>query len=469
MSNSHPSGYSDSPKFGDLAASSRISGRRSPRGLKSPSRWLAILGILLLLLGLGFGWRWWQASQAAAQQENAAAGMPMGVPVKLETTQTSTVQDSSEYVGSLESRRSVILKPEIIGRVSGILVKSGDSVQTGDPLVQLKPDKREAELASVLAQVNSARANRANASSELQALQADRIAKQAEVELQNDEFRRFSALVREGAEAQQRLDQVKRDRRRAISELRAIDQRIQASRATLAEAEAGLQQAKANVDLANEQLQDATIVAPFDGTVGDIPVRLGQMVTTNDTLTTVTQNESLDLKLSIPIEKATDLQQGQRVELINSKGDVLSRGQISFISPQANNRAQSILAKATFDNSQSKLRDGQFVRARVIWQERPGILIPAAAISRLGGATFVFVAQPPNPSTAKTQPNSSPGQPASAGNPPSLLAKQQLVKLGSGIQGNRYPVLEGLKSGERVIVAGVLNLQDGVPIIPQGK
>ncbi|MBM0740165.1 efflux RND transporter periplasmic adaptor subunit [Phormidium sp. CLA17] len=429
---------------------------RSPLGSKSSTnRWLAIGGLLLVLLGLAFGWRWWQASQAAAR--GTGAEMPSGIPVKLGTTQTATVQESSEYVGSLESLQSVILKPEITGRISGILVKSGDSVQAGDPLIQLKPDKREAEVASGLAAVNSARAIRSNAVSQLQETQADRIAKQAEVDLQNQEYRRISSLVKEGALSRQLLDRTARDRTRAISELRAMDQRIQSAKASIAESESGLQQAQANANLNTAQLQDTTITAPFSGIVGDVPVRLGQIVEVRDTLTTVTQNESLDLKLSIPLERAAELRIGLPVELTNAQGKILSRGRVSFISPQSDSRSQSVLAKATFANSSGKLRDGQFARARVVWRSLPGILIPSSAISRLGGENFVFVAQAPNDTCKEILKSGPPGAPA--GEPSALVARQRLIKLGS-IQGNSYHVLEGLKPNERVVVSGILNLSE---------
>ena len=444
-------------------------GRRSPSSSKSSTnRWLAIGGLLLLLLGLGFGWRWWQASQAAKQ--TAGMGQPQGIPVKLGTTQTATVKESSEYVGSLESLQSVILKPEITGRVSGILVKSGDRVQAGDPLIQLKPDKREAQVAGGLAAVNSARAIRSSAVSQLQATQADRIAKQAEVDLQNQNYRRIAALVKEGAFAKQQLDIVGRDRFKAVSELRAIDQRIQSAKASIAESESGLQQAQANADLNTAQLQDTTITAPFAGVVGDIPVRLGQIVEVKDTLTTVTQNESLDLKLSIPLEKASDLRTGLPVELTNAQGKVLSRGQISFISPQSDSRSQSVLAKATFNNSSGKLRDGQFARARVVWRSLPGILVPSSAISHLGGENFIFVAQPPDDTCkeilGKAAQAAPPGAPA--GKTPDLVARQRLVKLGS-IQGNSYTVLTGLKPGEQIVVSGILNLSECSAIAEVGK
>jgi len=434
-----------------------------PKSKSSMQRWSALAGLLLLLGGLGFGWRWWQASQAGARQ-GAPGGMSMAVPVKLAAAKTSQVIESSEFVGALESPNSVVLRPEITGRVSGILVKSGDRVSPGDPLIQLRPDKREADLSVALAGSNSAQANRANAASQIAALQAERAANDAEVRLQDEEYKRIEVLVREGALPQQRLDQVIRDRNRAVAQLTAIDQRIEAAKAGLAAAEAGLQQAQASVDRASEDLQDATVFAPFNGTVGDIPVKIGQIVGTSDTLTTVTQNQSLELKLQIPLERAPGLKLGQRVELLDNQSNLIATGRISFVSARADINAQSVLAKATFDNPRGQLRDGQFVRARVIWQQQPGVLVPTSAISRLGGETFVFLAQAPDPAAAESAPSPAPQAPG-AGAPPDMVAKQQLVKLGQ-IQGNEYQVLEGLKPGDEYVVSGVLNLREGIPIMP---
>jgi RND family efflux transporter MFP subunit len=252
-----------------------------------------------------------------------------------------------------------------------------------------------------------------------------------------------------------------RDRKAAIAELNAITKRIQASQADLAEAEAALQQAQASANLANEELQNARVVAPFAGTVGDIPVKIGDFVETSDELTSVTQNQSLELELAIPIERRSQLRLGTRVELTDAQNKPLGTGQISFISPTVAANAQSILAKAAFNNSQGQLLDRQYVKAKVIWQEGPGVLVPTAAISRLGGQTFVFVAEEPEPA-ARVSSEEAPPQPEQ----PTLVAEQRLVELGS-LQGNNYQVLEGLQPGERIVTSGILNLSDGVPITPQ--
>lgn len=432
-----------------------LSSRRTTSRSQKP--WWIALGIVFLLVGGGLGWRWWQSNQAQTGTAPAAR-QAQSVLVRLETAQTSTVEDSDSFVGNLESRESVTVRPEIEGRVSEIYVQSGDRVEAGTPLIQLSPDKREAELASVRAAVNSARAARANAASELQALEAERAAAVAEVELQEEEFQRYQSLVEAGALPRQELDRVSRDRATAIAQLNAIKQRIQAARSSLAEAEAGLQQAQANANLATAQLEDTTIVAPFAGIVGDIPVRIGSIVSPSDELTSVTTSQSLDLRLSIPIERRQDLRQGLRVELSDARGNPLGTGQISFISPQVNANAQSILAKATFPNPDGQLLDQQFVRARVIWSEEPGVVVPTSAVSRLGGQTFVFVAEPQE---ASEQQQTSAGQ-------TQLIARQRSVQLGE-LQGNNYQVIEGLEPGEAIVVSGILNVRDGVPITTESQ
>ncbi len=444
------------PEQADLSRSS--SSHRSVR-------WISILGMVILLMGFGLGWRWWAASQAQ-EATQSAAGQPPGLPVKLETVGVSTVEDSTEFIGSLESQQSVTVRPEVTGRVSQIFVAAGDRVTAGTPLIQLKPDQQEANVASVLASVNSARAIRANAASQIDVLEAERIAQQAEVALQEENYRRIAALVEEGALPQQQLDGVVRDRRTAQANLNASERRIQAARSSLQEADAGLQQAQANANRANVQLQETTIVAPFDGVVGDIPVRLGEVVSSDDVLTTITQNDSLDLRLSIPLERGPELRIGQRVELTDAEGKVMSVGQISFINSSVDSVAQSILAKATFSNATAQLRAGQFVRLRVVWQEQPGILIPTVAITRLAGEPFVFVAEEPE-STPDSEPAPNSASPSAQGAPPppALIARQRAVTLGN-LQGNRYQVLSGIEPGEQVVVSGILNLADGVPIMP---
>ncbi len=184
--------------------------------------------------------------------------------------------------------------------------------------------------------------------------------------------------------------------------------------------------------MAEVNVSKTQIVAPISGFVGDIPVEVGDYVSQGDILTSLTANNVLELNLSIPLEDAPRLRLGLPVEIINSQGKAIATGDISFISPNVTADSQLVLAKATFSSSNRKLlQNRQFIQARIIWQQEQGLLIPATAVSRLGGETFVFVARP-NQSAQE--------------NEPSLMAEQRQVELGE-LQGNNYQVITGVKAG----------------------
>ena len=178
----------------------------------------------------------------------------------------------------------------------------------------------------------------------------------------------------------------------------------------------------------------------------NLTVNVGDYVTIGQPVTRVAQVESLFLNIEVPPERANQLRTGLTVELLdpNSKQQ-LAIGNLIFISPTVNANAQSILTRAQFRNVEGRLRDGQFVAARIIWQTQPGVLVPTTAISRLGGKDFVFL--------VADQPNEQ-GQD---------FVTLQPVDLGA-IQGDRYQVLSGLEQGDRIAVSNILRLNDSVPI-----
>ena len=260
-----------------------------------------------------------------------------------------------------------------------------------------------------------------------------------------------------GAQSQQELDEVERDRSAAVASLAAASEEIQAAQASLTQAEAFLEQSQATADATREDLLDKTVTAPIAGVVGNIPVELGDYVQPGGTLTTITQNETLELEIDIPAEQISQVQLGMPVELFTfGADDPVAEGSLSFISPQTDASTQTVLAKAQFGNAAGGLQDNQRVDVRVILDERPGLLVPAMAITRLGGQSFVYIkADAPPPED---------GQPPVEG----PVAKLQPVTLGA-MQGNNFQVLDGLSRGDEVVVTGLLNLQDGSPISPQDE
>ena len=258
--------------------------------------------------------------------------------------------------------------------------------------------------------------------------------------------------------AQRKLNQLRQTRTADINSFSAtvnqqqqnLQQQLNGSRPQeIAQAQAQVSQAAAQVRSAQVQLKYAKVLAPFTGTVGNIPLKVGDYAAKGDALTTLTKNDSFDLNLSIPFDRAKQLRAGTSVELLDATSKSLEMGKVGFIAPNATADSQTILAKANFANSSGRLLNRQSVQARVIWDKRPGILIPVTAVSRLGGKTFVFVAD-----AGKQSPDGK----------SSLVARQQPVELGT-IEGTNYQVTQGLKPGEKIVTSGLLNLTNGVPIV----
>ena len=193
------------------------------------------------------------------------------------------------------------------------------------------------------------------------------------------------------------------------------------------------------------QLDYYRIVAPAHGIVGDIPVRVGDYVNPATRLTTVDDNGLLEAYVSIPVERAKQLRPDLTVQLVDAEGASIGGGRITFISPQVNEETQSVLIKTVVHNDGHLLRAAQFVRARVVWSTHPGVLIPALAVARINGKTFVYVAE------------------ESGGK---LGARQRPVALGE-LADNAYARRTGVKSGERIVTAGIQMLADGAPIAEQ--
>lgn len=422
---------------------------------RRPWRWL-----LLALLLIGGGIIAWRLLAPQGEAPSANAEQPQESRVRLSSVKTATLRESSEFVANLDSRQSVTLQPRIEGQISQIFVSSGERVAAGTPIIQVDPEEQQAAVSSVNAAARAARAEVENARATLRSLEAQRISNLSDVQYNQKEYQRYSNLADQGAVARSVGDQYTNRIQTAQAALSATNKEIEAQRATIAQAQEALGEAQANIREQQAQLQYFRITAPFAGTVGQIPVKVGDFVNTSTQLTTVTQNQPLEVEISVPIERAPELRTGMPVELLNGEGKNVGTSRVFFIAPNMADNTQSVLIKSLFENSQNQLRADQYVRARVIWNERPGVLIPTTAVTRLGGETFVYVAQEAKPQQGEAQ------QEQAQQEKPKLVARQKVVKLGP-IQGNNYQVLSGLKPGERLIVSGLLSLKDGAPIAPE--
>jgi RND family efflux transporter MFP subunit len=323
--------------------------------------------------------------------------------VKIEVARQVSVDETSEYVATLKSRDSAVIRPEVEGQVTAVLVHSGERVEAGTALVQIDPQKQEATLKSQ---------------------QDARAAKRANLEFARQQYERLSGLQAQGVVSRQDLDQAKT----------ALDS-----------AQAELESLEAQVREQQVQLRYYRVSAPTGGVIGDIPVRVGDRVTVSSVLTTLDQPTGLEAYIAVPVERAPQLRSGLAVEIVDAAGKRLAATQLSFVSPQVDDQTQTVLAKAPVEPGKGGLRPAQFIRARVVWGTHQGPVVPVLAVSRISGQHFAFVAE---------------------GKDGALVAKQRMLRVGQ-IVGDDYVVLDGIKPGERVIVSGTQFLVDGAPVSPQ--
>ena len=334
---------------------------------------------------------------------NNAAGAPMAMPVQVQIAVSQKILDTTEYLSILKSRHSATINPQVEGQITKIFVKSGDHVAAGEPLLQIDPLKQ-------LATVNSQ--------------EASRVAQESNVRYAKDQLERQRRLFEAKVVSKQEFDNAQTNYDTAVAQLKSLEEQV---------------------NLQKAELHYYTVAAPMSGIVGDVPVRMGDRVQVTTMLTTVDEQGALEAYIYVPADRAKNLKVGLPVRLLDVSGNPMGDTQLTFISPQVDLDTQTVLAKASTSNAQAKLRVAQQVRAQITWGVHESPVIPVLSVSRINGRFFAFVA-------------------ANEGKGP--VARQKLLKLGEP-SGNNFPVLEGLKPGEHIIVSGTQFLQDGMPVMEQ--
>lgn len=354
----------------------------------------------LLIAGLALS----GCQKKAAPAAQAGGGM-QAMPVQTVAVTMEPVPLSSDYMATIKSRRSATLQPQVDGTLTEIRVHSGDQVKAGKPMMTIDPAHQQAT-------VETQRATERQ--------------KKAVYDYNQAQFARQKKLFDEGI--------ISRD---------AFEQAQQA----LDNSKADWQSTAAAVKTAEEQLAYYTVRAPFSGTVGDVPVHVGDHVSSSTMLTTVDENKDLEAYIYIPTERAGQVRQGLQVDIMDTTGKLLEKTKIDFISPQVDNALQGILVKAPVHIAPEKLRNSQLVKARVVWSTEPTAVVPVLAVTRQGGQPFVFV--------VRSQGGHS-------------IAVQTPVRLGDTV-GNNYAVTSGLKMGDQVIVSSTQFLVNQMPVMPMGN
>ncbi|NIC43155.1 efflux RND transporter periplasmic adaptor subunit [Aquabacterium sp. A08] len=291
------------------------------------------------------------APVAAPGARPPANGPGGGLPsVEVAQVQTLRLVDDAESVGSLRSRQSVVLRPEVSGRVVRIAFEDGAAVRQGQLLVQLDDTLQRAELSQAQAQLSIARAN----------------------------LQRNEELVAQNFVAQRVLD----------------------------ESRASLQVAQAQVQLAEARVARMRLVAPFDGTVGIRSVNLGDYVKDGADLVNLEDTSQLVVDFRLPERYQARVAPGQPVQVrLDALPGQTFTARVQALDPlvDANGRALQVRASLPADR-RGGLRPGLFARVTVTLSvDEAALMVPEEAIVPQGGRQTV-VRLEPSPDGAQAPP-----------------------------------------------------------------
>ena len=281
-------------------------------------------------------WRTHVLGEPAPAQEAAAPAGGFAVPVEAVTVAVERIDLTIPAVGSLRSNESVVLSPEIAGRVNEILADEGQAVTAGTPIARLDQSVYRAEIAEIEANLALSRAN----------------------------FKRADELLRKKA-----------------GTARARD-----------EAEAELRANEAKLVLAQAMLDKTVIAAPFDGVLGLRSVSVGQYLEPGDPIFKLEQIDPLKLDFRVPEVQFTRIHIGQAINVrVDAFPDETITGTLYAIDPLVDENGRSVVIRARIPNESGRLRPGLFARLELVYDSiEQAIIVPEEAIIPIGTDKFVF-------------------------------------------------------------------------------
>lgn len=386
--------------------------------------WVSLIGLVLLAGGCR------QAQQAAGSSKTDG---PKAVAVG--EVRAASVHRRIDVVGTLAAQAEVTISAEADGRVSRILADLGDRVKAGQVLLELDREKSEYTLAQQKASLTRALARYgASDSSHLPPIEQTPDVQKAQAEL---------------VQARQAFERAQELHKRQLLPRQALDDAEAARLAKQASYDAALQNArnlKADIDgteaalrLADRQVRDAAIRAPFDGFVQKRLVNVGEFVKTQTPVMAVVAIDPLKATAEIPEKMAPWVRAGQAVSLeVDAFPGKPLTGTLSRLSPAVNPSTRAFPFEALVPNPGGTLKPGTFARVRIESSKVDDVLtVPLEAVQYRYGTNRVFVLEGGT-----------------------LVARD--LTLGERSQG-RVEVTGAVKAGDRVAVSDVERLGDGMP------
>jgi HlyD family secretion protein len=352
--------------------------------------------------------------------------------------------------GTVVPIQTVNLSPKTAGRLVQLFVEQGDRVQAGQIIARMDDSQIQAQVAQAQASLLEAQARRAevlagNRSQEIAQAQAQVDAARSRLSLTTAKANRNRSLATQGAISRDRMDEVMADDNNAKANLREAQKRLDLLRTgsrpeAIAQANAAVGVATAQLKVAKVLLNDTIIRAPFSGIITQKFATAGSFVTPTTTASAISSStsssivaiaEGLEVLAKVPEVDIGQIKQGQGVEILaDAYPDKVFQGQVRLISPEAvvDQNVTSFEVRVKILTGLESLRSRMNADLTFLGAKLPNALVvPTVAIATEKGQTGVYIPG------KKDKPDFRP------------------VTIGSSFR-NDTQVLSGLKAGERVFI-----------------
>jgi RND family efflux transporter MFP subunit len=320
-------------------------------------------------------------SKSDPATRTAEPGKPR--PVQAAPAATRPMERITTATGSLAAQEQATLSVKVPGRLQTLAVDLGSEVKKGDILARVDPgdyELRVRQSAAALAQARALLGLSLDGTNDTVELEKTSLVRQAKAVLDEaaKNRERVQSLARTGISPASEVDTVESAYVVALNRYEAAFEEVRTRQATLA-------QRRAELDLAQKQLSDTSLRAPFDGAVQSRLAGVGEFQQSGTPVVSLVRTDPLRLRLEVAERDAAGVRLGQPLRLRVEGHTNWIAGTIARLSPAISEQSRMLIVEADIPNT-GALRAGQFVRAEIVTNERdPGLAVPAAAIVAFAG------------------------------------------------------------------------------------
>lgn len=396
-----------------------------------------------------------KGDKGAAKAAKASPFANMAIPVEAVKAGRGDLELVITGTGDVAARNQVIVYSKAEGKIVDLPVDRGDRVQQGQLLAAIEDEEPRARVAEAKAAMEVAKARRAQMEAGLRPQELEQArdeVQKAEAEFKNAglNLERARELLNKGFIAPQQLDEANLRHTSAKSFLNSAKEKLKMAeegyrmedrQAALAQ----LHQAEANLQTAEIRLADTRVTSPIGGIIGQRMVDKGAFVRASTAIFSIVEMDTVKVLINLTEKDIPSIKRSYQAQItVDAYPGQVFTGVVDKISPVVDRESRTGEVELLVQNREQKLKPGMFARVRMVVARREkAILVPSHALISRDGKSYLFVHE-------------------------NGKAVKRNVALGIS-DGVKAEVLENLREGEEVIVAGLEKLKDNSPVNVMNK